>query len=63
MMEGYVDEQMTQVQVMHELLKIAEEANANDGYDQFLIGDGTYTLQQLEEIQKLEDHEVLFGKR
>ena len=61
-MEGFLDEQMAQVDVMRELLKIAEEANINSGYERFRIGDHVYTLQELMEIQKLEEHEVLFPK-
>ncbi len=63
MMEAYVDEQMDQVDIMRELLKIAGEANINSGYNHFRIGEETYTLQQLEKIQTLEEHEVLFSKR
>ncbi len=61
-MEGFLDEQMAPVDIMRELLRMAEETKINSGYSQFRIGDHVYTLQELEEIQELEEHEVLFRK-
>jgi hypothetical protein len=62
-MEGFIDEGMEQIDIMRELLNIAEHANINSGYTEFRIGDDVYTLKQLEEIQELEEHDVLFKKR
>ena len=62
-MEGFIDEGMEQVDIMRELLSIAEHANINSGYNEFRIGDEVYTLKQLEEIQELEEHDTLFKKR
>ncbi len=62
MMEGFVGEEMPAIDIMRELLKIAEEAHINNGYNQFRIGDHVYTLQQLEEIQRLEEHEQLVAR-
>jgi len=61
-MEGFVEEGMAQIDTMRELLKMAEQANINSGYDRFRIGEDVYSLDELREIQKLEDHEVLFKK-
>ena len=62
-MEGFIDEGMEPIDIMRELLNIAEHANVNSGYNEFRIGDDVYSLKQLEEIQELEEHEVLFKKR
>ena len=63
MMESYIDSGMTEVEVMRGLLTIAEEAKANSGCQNFRIGDETYSLEQLETIQREEEHEVLFKSR
>jgi hypothetical protein len=60
MMERFVDEDMDQIDIMAELLTIAQEANLNSGYNHFRIGNGSYTLDELKEIQELEKHDVLF---
>ena len=62
MMEGFIGEDMPAIEVMRELLKIAEEARLNSNYDRFRIADNVYTLEQLEEIQRLEEHEQLIGR-
>jgi len=62
MMEGFVGEEMPAIDIMRELLKIAEEAHLNSGYTRFRIGDHVYTLDQLEEIQRLEEHEQLVAR-
>ena len=62
-MEGFIDEGLPQIDIMRELLKVAEETRAVSGYAYFRIGDDTYSLEQLEEIQQLEEHEVLFQGR
>jgi hypothetical protein len=62
-MEGFISEGLPQLDIMRELLKIAEETRAVSGYHYFRIGEDVYSLQQLEEIQKLEEHEVLFKRR
>jgi hypothetical protein len=62
-MESYIDDGMKEVEIMRSLLKMAEEANANLGYQNFRIGDGTYNLEQLEAIQREEEHDVLFKSR
>jgi hypothetical protein len=54
---------MEQIDIMRELLNIAAHANVNSGYTEFRIGDDVYTLKQLEEIQEMEEHEILFKKR
>ena len=61
-MEGFLDEQMPPVDIMRELLRIAEETNITSGYDKFKIGENIYTLHELIEIQDLEEHEVLLRK-
>ena len=63
MMESYIDSGMTEVEIMWSLLTIAEEAKANSGCQNFRIGDETYSLEQLETIQREEEHEVLFKSR
>ena len=63
MMESYIDSGMTEVEVMRGLLTIAEEAKANSDCQNFRIGDETYSLEQLETIQREEEHEVLFKSR
>ena len=60
MMESFIDEDMAQIDVMAELLKIAEQASINGGYNRFRVGDGTYTLDELKKIQELENQDVLF---
>ncbi len=60
MMERFIDEDMAQIDIMAELLIIAEAANSSNGYDRFRVGDGTYTLDELKEIQKLENQDILF---
>jgi hypothetical protein len=60
MMERFIDEDMEQIDIMAELLTIAQEANLNSGYNRFRIGNGTYTLDELKEIQELEKQDVLF---
>jgi len=63
MMEADIDSGMTEVEVMRTLLRMAEEANATSGYRNFRIGDETYSLEQLEKIQREEEHEVVFKSR
>lgn len=60
MMERFIDEDMARIDIMAELLTIAREANLNSGYNRFRIGDGSYTLDELQEIQELENQDVLF---
>lgn len=62
MMEGFIGEEMPAIDIMRELLKIAEEAHVTNGYNQFRIGEHVYTLPQLEEIQRLEEHEQLVAR-
>jgi len=62
-MEGFVDEGLPPIDIMRELLKVAEETQAVSGYKYFRIGDVVCSLEQLEEIQQLEEHEVLFKGR
>ena len=62
-MEAYIDSGMKEVEVMRDLLQLAEEANINSGYQRFSVGDEIYSLKQLEKIQKEEEHEVLFNSR
>ena len=62
-MESYIDSGMKEVEVMRSVLKMAEEASANSGYQNFRIGDETFSLEQLEVIQREEEHEVLFKSR
>jgi hypothetical protein len=62
-MEAYIDSGMQEVEVMRNLLQLAEEANINSGYQRFSVGDGIYSLKQLEKIQTEEEHEVLFNSR
>ena len=62
-MESFIDSGMKEVELMRSLLKMAEEANAKSGYRNFSIGDEIYTLEQLEVIQREEEHEVLFKSR
>ena len=62
-MEGFIDEGLPQIDIMRELLKIAEETRAVSGSEYFRIGDDIYSLEQMEEIQQLEEHEVLFQGR
>lgn len=62
-MEGFVDEGLPPIDIMRELLQLAEETRAVSGYEYFRIGDGVYSLEQLEEIQRLEEHEVLLKGR
>ncbi len=61
-MESYIDSGMKEIEVMRNLLKIAEKANANSGYRNFRIGDETFSLEQLKVIQREEEHEALFKK-
>lgn len=56
-MESFIDSGLKEVEVMRSVLKMAEEASATSGYRQFRIGDETYSLQQLEAIQKEEESE------
>lgn len=63
MMEAYIDSGMQEVEIMRELLKVAEEANLNSGYQHFRIGEDIYSMKQLEDIQQQEEHEVLFKSR
>ncbi|MFV1998615.1 MAG: hypothetical protein ACC641_11470 [Acidiferrobacterales bacterium] len=58
-MEQFVDEDLEQIDIMAELLTIAEEANLNSGYDQFRIGGGIYTLDKLRAILELEKKDVM----
>jgi len=60
MMERFIDEDMEQIDIMAELLTIAQEANLNSSYNRFRVGNGTYTLDELKEIQELEKQDVLF---
>ena len=62
-MEAFIDSGMEEVKVMRDLLKMAEAANATSGYQKFKIGDDTFSLEQLEIIQREEEHEVLFKSR
>ncbi len=58
-MEQFVGEDLQEIDIMAELLTIAEAANFNNGYDLFRIGDGIYTLDKLRTIQELEKKDVL----
>ena len=58
-MEGLIDEGLAEVEIMRQLLTVAESANATSRYAQFRIGDDIYALQDLERIQELEEHEAL----
>ena len=60
MMERFIDEDMEQIDIMAELLTIAQEANLNSGYNCFRVGNGIYTLDELKGIQELKKQDVLF---
>ena len=58
-MEGLIDEDLPEIEIMRQLLMTANGANATSHFDQFRIGDEVYTLEDLYKIQDLEEHEAL----
>ena len=61
-MEGLIDERLQEVDIMRQLLMVAESANLTSHYSQFRIGDDIYSLQDLKKIQELEEHEALIER-
>jgi hypothetical protein len=58
-MEGLIDESLSEVDIMQQLLMAADGANATKRFDRFRIGDEVYSLEDLYKIQELEEHEAL----
>lgn len=61
-MERFIDERMKEIDIMRELLIIAENAYQTSQCKLFTIGNHTYSLSDLEKIQKLEEHEAWVNK-
>ena len=62
MMEYFIDEDMAEIDIMRELLNAAQNAHQTSKCNLFRIGDDTYSLSDLEKIQKMEEHEVFVAK-
>ena len=62
MMERFIDEGMAEIDIMRELLNTARSAHQVSRCERFRIGDGTYSLNDLERIQEEEEHEALVAK-
>lgn len=61
-MESLIDEGLQEVEIMRQLLVVAESAHATSGICRFRIGDDVYTLDDLNKIQELEEHEALVAR-
>lgn len=58
-MEGLIDEGLQEIDIMRQLLMVAESAHSTSQYTQFRIGADTYSLADLNRIQELEEYEGL----
>lgn len=61
-MEGLIDEHDDTLTIMRELLRIAEEAHHQEQVRRFIIGEATYTLDELVRIQAIEEHEAFVAR-
>lgn len=59
LMEHLINDGVSEIDIMRALLVAAEGASQ---CKLFRIGDSTYSLSDLEKIQKLEEHEALVAK-
>ena len=59
MMEGLIDENLSEVEIMRQLMMTANGANATSHFNQFRIGDDVYTLEDMCKIEDQEEHEAL----
>ena len=62
MMELFIDEGMAEIDIMRELLNIAQSTQQTSQIEHFRIGDGTYSLDDLNRIQAEEEHEAFVAK-
>jgi len=62
MMELFIDEGMAEIDILRELLNVAQSTQQTSQIERFRIGDGTYSLDDLNKIQAEEEHEALIAK-
>ena len=61
-MESFIDAHEKELDIMRELLMVAEGVHANEHCNHFRIGDHVYTLEELVRIQEEAEHEAFVPK-
>ena len=61
-MERLIDEHEDTLTIMRELLRVASQAQRQERVNRFVIGDSSYTLDELARIQEIEEHEAFVAR-